>query len=260
MKFLIWILSLCLWFPQAWAQKVQVFDAPGSAHGYKSTTKPVAASDVTEPLPVEATVPPAVAQKVIQESAATTAPGGAAIEGAANAEAGATQQEKDLETILEAVRKGTTIIQLIRDPILRPKLVNAYQKNPLTDLPEPLVRASIIGQLSKNPVGAWLIQNVPSLQDFLVEFVRDPVALATLLQILNRTDDLLFYANVSIVLFFLMYFIRRQVVFTMESRLKRIMVRLCFTFVFWFGTYWAYSAKFGEHFTPTWQIFAKHFF
>lgn len=250
MKFLIWILSLCLWFPQAWAQKVQVFDAPGSTSGY------------TPPRPTQASPP--IPNQVTQESAAMAVPAEAAVgpggKPVAEKPPEPTQQEKDLEAIMEAVRKGTTIIQLIRDPNLRPKLVNAYQKNPLTDLPEPLVRASVIGQLSKNVVGAWLIQNVPSLQDFLVEFVRDPVALATLLQILNRTDDLLFYANVSIVLFFLMYFIRRQVVFTMESRLKRIMVRLCFTFVFWFGTYWAYSAKFGEHFTPTWQIFAKHFF
>ena len=260
MKAGIWILSLCLWLPQAWAQKVQIFDAPGSAPGYEPAKR--AAPVNTPPQPGE--VAPPVPNQVTQESAATAVPaeGSVGLDGkpVAQKPPEPTQQEKDLETIMEAVRKGTTIVQLIRDPILRPKLVSAYQKNPLTDLPEPLIRASIIGQFSQNAVGAWLIQNVPALQDFFVEFVRDPVALATLLRILNRVDDLKFYANVSIVLFFVMYFVRRQVIFTMESRFKRIVVRLAFTFIFWFGTYWAYSAKFGEYLTPTWEIFSKHFF
>jgi hypothetical protein len=249
MKTWIWILSLCLWLPQAWAQKVQIFDAPGSAPGYEPAKTPAPVN--IPPQPTEVT----------QESAATP-DASVGLDGrpVAQKPPEPTQQEKDLETIMEAVRKGTTIVQLIRDPILRPKLVSAYQKNPLTDLPEPLVRASVIGQFSKNEVGAWLIQNVPPLQNFLVEFVRDPVALGTMLRILNKTDDLMFYANVSIVLFFVMYFVRRQVLFTMESRFKRIVVRLSFTFIFWFGTYWAYSAKFGEYLTPTWEIFSKHFF
>jgi hypothetical protein len=252
MKTWIWILSLCLWLPQAWAQKVQIFDAPGSAPGYEPAKTPA---------PVN--IPPQPTEVTQESAAAPVAPDasvGADGEPVAKKPPEPTQQEKDLETIMEAVRKGTTIVQLIRDPILRPKLVSAYQKNPLTELPEPLVRASIIGQLSQNAIGAWLIQNVPALQDFLVEFVRDPVALGTLLRILKHTDDLLFYANISIILFMVMYFVRRQVLFTVESRVKRIFIRLSFTFLFWSGNYFAYSAKFGEFLSPTWEIFSKHFF
>jgi hypothetical protein len=250
MKSWIWILCLCLWLPQAWAQKVQIFDAPGTSSGIRPSAPAPAPAPAPVPAPAPAAAPVAV-------------PAAAGVEAGVPGEEkppGPTQAEKDFEAIQVAVRGGATVIQIMRDPSLRLKLVSAYQKNPLSDLPEPLIRASVIGQFSQNPIGKWLIENVPALQNFFVEFIRDPLALGALFQILNHIDDLMFYGNVTIVLFFVMYFVRRQVLFTMESRLKRIFIRLCFNFIFWFGAYLAYSSKFGSYFEPTWSIFKKHFF
>lgn len=169
-------------------------------------------------------------------------------------------QQRDLQDILAEIQKGKTVTDLVKDPALRVKLVNAYQKNPISNVPEVIVEASVTGQLKKTAAGSWLLENVPAVKNFLVEFMRHPVALGKMLTLLNRLDDILDVTKIAIVVYIVMYFVRRQILFTMESRWRRRLVNLAFSLVFYYGLALGYGTVIDDSLAPTWELVEKHFF
>lgn len=243
----------------AFSQGVQIFNPPGS----QSSAVPATAPAVAPPPP-----PPAEEREqrlhrpsdmeVSDAESSDEAPS-VSVEGQGETPA-LDPQQKDLQDILAEIQKGKTVSDLVRDPVYRVKLVNAYQKNPIANVPEIIVEASVTGQLKKTSVGNWLLENVPSVKNFLVEFMRHPEALGKMLTLLNRLDDILDITKIGIVVYIVMYFVRRQILFTMESRWRRRFVNLAFSLVFYYGLALGYGTVIDDSLAPTWELVEKHFF
>ncbi|MFP5458244.1 MAG: hypothetical protein ACLGG7_05875 [Bacteriovoracia bacterium] len=240
----------------AYSQGVQIFNPPGSP-----------ASAAPPPPPARTPPPPApeasqLSRPSDMEVTDVESTDDAAAETAAAVDAAPklSPQQQDLQDILAEIQKGKTVTDLVKDPELRVKLVNAYQKNPISNVPEVIVEASVTGQLKKTAAGSWLLENVPAVKNFLVEFMRHPEALGKMLTLLNRLDDLLDITKIAIVVYIVMYFVRRQILFTMESRWRRRLVNLAFSLVFYYGLALGYGTVIDDSLAPTWELVEKHFF
>lgn len=241
----------------AGAQGVQVFNPPGSA----SSAPPVQAPPPSPPQPVRED-PRLQRPSDMHVNDVETDSAAAVVEEAAPVEEAPklTPQQKDLQDILAEIQKGKTVSDLVKDPALRTKLVNAYQDNPIAKVPEVIVEASVVGQLKKTAAGSWLLENVPAVKTFLVEYMRHPTALGKMLNLLNRLDDFLTVTKIAIVVWLVLYFVRRQILFTVESRWRRRLVGLAFSLVFYYGLAIGYGSVIEQDLDPTWELVEKHFF
>ena len=117
-------------------------------------------------------------------------------------------QNKELFELQAALNAGSSPMDIIKDPVLRKKLIKAYEVNPMSQMPKEALREMLVEQIQGSPLGT-LTKQFPIILNFLVNFMHHPTALGQAVKIMDRPDDLRMCGFVSIVLMVLIYFIRR---------------------------------------------------
>ncbi len=117
-------------------------------------------------------------------------------------------QNQELFELQAALNEGKSPMDIIKDPVLRKKLIKAYEINPMSQMPKEALREMLVEQIQGGPLGT-LTKQFPFVLNFLVNFMHHPTALGQSVKILDRPDDLRTCGFVSIVLMVLIYFIRR---------------------------------------------------
>lgn len=117
-------------------------------------------------------------------------------------------QNQELFELQAALNEGKSPMDIIKDPLLRKKLIKAYEINPMSQMPKEALREMLVDQIQGSPLGT-LTKQFPFILNFLVNFMHHPTALGQAVKILDRPDDLRMCGFVSLVLMVLIYFIRR---------------------------------------------------
>jgi hypothetical protein len=117
-------------------------------------------------------------------------------------------QNQELFELQAALNEGKSPMDIIKDPVLRKKLIKAYEINPMSQMPKEALRDMLVDQIQGSPLGT-LTKQFPIILNFLVNFMHHPTALGQAVKILDRPDDLRLCGFVSLVLMVLIYFLRR---------------------------------------------------
>lgn len=117
-------------------------------------------------------------------------------------------QNQELFELQAALNEGKSAMDLIRDPVLRKKLIKAYEVNPMSQMPKEALREMLVDQIQGSPLGT-VTKQFPFILNFLVNFMHHPTALGQTVKIMDRPDDLKMCGFVSIVLMVLIIFLRR---------------------------------------------------
>ena len=117
-------------------------------------------------------------------------------------------QNQELFELQAALNEGKSPMDIIKDPVLRKKLIKAYEVNPMSQMPKEALREMLVDQIQGSPLGT-VSKQFPFVLNFLVNFMHHPTALGQAVKILDRPDDLRMCGFVSLVLMVLIYFIRR---------------------------------------------------
>ncbi len=117
-------------------------------------------------------------------------------------------QNQELFELQSALSEGKSAMDIIKDPVLRKKLIKAYEVNPMHQMPKEALREMLVEQIQGGPLGT-LTKQFPIILDFLVNFMHHPSALGQSVKIIDRPEDLRMCGFVSIVTMVLIIFLRR---------------------------------------------------
>jgi hypothetical protein len=165
---------------------------------------------------------------------------------------------KDLFEIQDAIKGGKSSIDLLSDPVLREKLVRAYEVNPMAKLPKEMIRGMLLDKVKGTPV-EWVFDFAPLVLDFFVNFMHHPKAVGSSIKMLNRPDDLKMCGIFSIVLFVVLFLVRRRMLRDDPPIGKIIGVRLASIGLFTLGSFVFLWINFTEELKPMREVLEATF-
>jgi hypothetical protein len=165
---------------------------------------------------------------------------------------------KDLFEIQEAIKSGKSTIDLVSDPVLREKLVRAYEVNPMAKLPKEMVRGMLVDKVKGTPI-EWVFNLAPLLLDFFVNFMHHPKAIGSSIKMFNRPDDLKTCGIFSLVLLVVLFLVRRRMLRGDPPIGKVIGVRLASVGLFTLGSFTFLWINFTEELKPMKEVLEATF-
>lgn len=166
---------------------------------------------------------------------------------------------QDLLDIQAELQKGRSALDLIKDDKLRAKLIRAYEKNPMQEMPREMLKNVLDAQLNANSAGK-MIKGLPKMLDFMVDFMRHPTAIASALKMFNRMDDLRTCGIISVCLFAIVVFLRTRVVREEMPFVKKMILKLGFSLGFIAGSFGTFYLNFSEEIGPALEVLRKTYF
>ncbi len=166
---------------------------------------------------------------------------------------------KDLLELQAALQGGKSSLDIIQDPVLRQKLINAYQTNPMAAMPKEMLRGVVEEQIHKTPLSG-LVNAFPKMLDFLVNLMQHPKAMGQMVKILNRTDDLKICGYVSIALMILVFVLRKTLIKKRTRFMKRVYIGFSTSVLMLGGSLGFLWFSFREELGPTLDVFKTTFF
>jgi hypothetical protein len=253
-------LFLCLLPLFALSQDVQVYD-------------PTTTSDATTPneIPAEADDPVAeaeldrakVTKQMGQIATAAEAPERALEEAKNDANKKVDQLgiaiDKNLLELQGELKAGKSSTDILLDPVLRKKLVQAYEDNPMAKMPVEDLRSMVETQLQQTPLKN-VVKTFPKILDFIVNLMHHPKALGKLVQMLDRPDDLKLCGYVSLALFVFVFILRKVLIKPRTRFFKRIGITLSTSALLLGGSLGFVWFSFQEELSPTLDVVSKTFF
>lgn len=165
---------------------------------------------------------------------------------------------KDLLELQAALQGGKTTLDLVNDPVLRKKLISAYQNNPMANLPRDVLKGVLEEQIQKTPIKG-LVRAFPKLLDFLVDLMHHPRAMGQAVKVLDRLDDLKTCGYVSLALMVLVFILRKTLITKKTRFMKRVFIGLGTSMLMIGGSLGFLWYSFHEEFGPTMEVFKKTF-
>ncbi len=242
------VLLACLWGPLAGVAQVQTWDARGgegqSAAG-ASAEGAEGGGELSETGETVLEASDGGDEEVVDELAA-------AREKQAKTSVGAVGQQidQDLLALQGAMSKGASALDILRDKKMRQSFINAFQNNPMAQLPREAVRPMLAEQLKKTPWGK-VADRFPKFLDFMVDFMRDPRAVPQLVKMLDRTVAMRNCGIASIVLWILLLVVRKKVQGRRASFFRKLGYQLVFSLAFFAGSLAIFWATFEQELGPT---------
>jgi hypothetical protein len=165
---------------------------------------------------------------------------------------------KDLLELQAAMQGGKSSLDILNDPVLRKKLIAAYQTNPMASLPKEVLRGVVEEQIQKTPLKG-IVKMFPKLLDFLVNLLHHPKAMGQAVKVLDRTKDLKTCGYVSIGLMVFVFFLRRYLVTKRTRFFKRVLIGLSTSMLMLGGSLGFLWISFREELGPTLEVFRTTF-
>lgn len=165
---------------------------------------------------------------------------------------------KDLLELQAALQGGKSSLDILNDPVLRKKLIAAYQTNPMAALPKDVLRGVIEEQVQKTPLKG-VVKAFPKVLDFLVNLLHHPKAMGQAVKVLERTDDLRTCGYVSIGLMVFVFFLRRYLVTKRTRFMKRVFIGFSTSVLMIGGSLGFLWLSFREELGPTLEVFKTTF-
>ena len=173
-------------------------------------------------------------------------------------ESGGPKLDPNLLELQAALQGGKSSLDILRDPVLRKKLIAAYQVNPMATVPRPMLKEMLTEQLQKTPL-AGIAQQFPKVVDFFVDFMRHPKALGQAVKILDRMEDLKQCGYVSIGLMVLVFILRKKLVSKRTKFFKKIAISLSTSALLLGGSLGYLWYSFSEELAPGLEVFKQTF-
>ena len=165
---------------------------------------------------------------------------------------------KDLLELQAALEGGKSSLDILNDPVLRKKLIAAYQTNPMASLPIEVLRGVVEEQVQKTPLKG-LVKAFPKILDFLVNLLHHPKAMGQAVKVLERTDDLRTCGYVSIGLMIFVFFLRRYLVTKRTRFFKKVFIGFSTSMLMLGGSLGFLWFSFREELGPTLDVFKTTF-
>lgn len=165
---------------------------------------------------------------------------------------------KDLLELQAALQGGKSSLDILNDPVLRKKLIAAYQTNPMASLPKEVLRGVVEEQVQKTPLKG-LVKAFPKILDFLVNLLHHPKAMGQAVKVLERTDDLRTCGYVSIGLMIFVFFLRRYLVTKRTRFFKKVFIGFSTSMLMLGGSLGFLWFSFHEELGPTLDVFKTTF-
>lgn len=165
---------------------------------------------------------------------------------------------KDLLELQAALQGGKSTLDILNDPVLRKKLIAAYQNNPMAQLPRDVLKGVVEEQIQKTPLKG-LVKMFPKVLEFIVGLLHHPKAMGQAVKILERTDDLKTCGYVSIGLMIFVFFLRRYLVTKRTRFFKRVFIGLSTSALMIGGSLGFLWFSFHDELAPTLDVFKQTF-
>ena len=167
-------------------------------------------------------------------------------------------QNTELFELQAALNKGVSGMDIIQDPLLRKKLMKAYEVNPMSLMPKETVEEMLKDQLQGSSLET-LTQKIPFIFRFLVNFMHHPKALGQSVKILDRPGDLKKCGVTSLILLVLVIFFRRGFLKHNPPIGKVIVVKLSSSMIFLCSSMGFFYFTFTSELAPLIEVLRQSF-